>query len=239
MNLNTHTHERTHTCARAWAFYPREAMCMRTQTVVPNGKRAVNTNSQVVLLLIHNNKNITPLAYKIREEVNYLENICWTVFARVRACTGVPGNEDGKRRTPGNNLCYNPEDTFLRSMCKLRAFQPWESLWYETENSRYMKAFFFNIQSRLDSDFKITVKVTQVLSGHGKHLQYLLHFRLAESLSWPSGRTIQNWNHLIYNYPHFDNIMSILILTSLFKWAPAGQWVISRNQQQWNYLKTL
>jgi ribonuclease HI len=200
----------------------RAAVEWLTSVDVPMTQRraVISTDNQTCLFMLQNAKVRIKSVEVIRHLLTALRSAHWEVsFQWVRAHSGEMGNELADRLAKeASHDDTLPTEFAMMSIGSIKhinrcsALEKWEEQWAATTNGSHTRKFFRLVADRLKTPLRITFKMTQALTDHGKHLAYLHRFNLRQS---PDCDCVvggpQDWDHLLMECGKFEPARSRLI----------------------------
>lgn len=185
-----------------------------------NRSAVVYSDSAASLAMINSFKVRLSNVELLRKAVSALKDLGWRVsFRWIKAHNGVFGNELAdnlaKEASMDDSIPFRFTKvpiSHVEAVGNRIALQRWEAQWQCTENAAHTRRFFPHVVDRLKAPLKLTFKMTQVLSNHGKHAFYLHRFGLRETPDCDcliGG--VQDWDHLIFKCEKFEHVRSRLL----------------------------
>lgn len=198
----------------------------------------LRTDSQVSLYCISNRKNHSLCVEKIRRTLIDLQHRkIQVLFNKVKAHAGELGNERADTLAKEASEDCNVEvafscapTTFVDFHLKEESLHLWEQQWLESEKGAQTKEFFLTVQDRREADFKLSYKLTQVLSGHGRTKVYLHRFNiLPDPMCRCDFSSRQTWHHILFDCRLFERERAFFmrdVITKGFTWPPPKNIII-------------
>lgn len=175
---------------------------------------AIISDSKSSLQALGLRSNTHPLVHEIHKLLQVLNHtgILWR-FAWVRAHIGITGNEAADAEAKLATLSSDEPifDFFPLTTAKLMirqdTLEEWNEKYTEADTGSGTRLFLPTIfdAQQLSKNMSPCFETTQVLTGHGFHMQYLHRFKIADANTCPcNDLAVQTILHLIYNCSAFE-----------------------------------
>jgi ribonuclease HI len=160
---------------------------------------------------IQNRSNTHPLVHSIHQTLNRINDRIKVRFSWVKAHVGIQGNElaDSAAKTAAVQKRAQAYVQFPLSYAKHRIKQEtmdlWQTEYSESDTGSTTKSFFPSLKSiqQFRTHCEPSFEMTQILTGHGFHLQYLKRFKVQEREACPCGEAVQDVHHLLKSCPKY------------------------------------
>jgi ribonuclease HI len=173
----------------------------------------IHTDSNSSLEALKQRNPTTPIVHRIQELLLLLARNRKTVKIRwVKAHIGVVGNERAdelakESTTKDDNQIQTDifaPISFVKRILLTRFRSEWNRNWQISTKGRWTSKIFPTIEDRAKCKISISHEITQLLSNHGKHREYLARFKVSQSANcrfcaYPS----ESYEHLIFNCNKF------------------------------------
>jgi len=158
----------------------------------------------------------------------------------VKAHDEIYGNENAdrlaKEATENFDPTYSriPKSAIIKDNRK-ESIRKWQRRWEETTKGAITKEFFPSVESKLAVNFKLSPKVTTVMTGHENIRCYWHRLKIIGSPECPCKYGTQTVDHLIFQCKRLKNEGEILKNSEL----KAGNWPGSKSELTNKNLKQL
>ena len=176
----------------------------------------IYSDSLSALNAIADRSNPLPLVVSIHDSLSQLLPRLPVRFVWVKAHVGVTGNEaaDAAAKDAATQKYKKQYSAFPISYAKrsIRAKlrESWQREYSDAVQGSTTRLFFPTIDSIAlfrESISESSFQVTQVLTGHGFHAEYLTRFRIKADSRCPCDReSVQDITHLLITCPHFAGL---------------------------------
>ena len=171
----------------------------------------VFTDSQSSAAALSDRSNKHPLVTAIHHKLHQVSGILDVRFVWVRAHVGIVGNEAAD--VAAKEAACSPDApsysafplSFAKHIIRSDAADAWEQEYASASTGSTTRSFFPTIASikKFRSSVQPSFEWTQLLTGHGFHLQYLHRFKIASSETCPCGLDVQDVHHLLTSCPRY------------------------------------
>ncbi|XP_017480330.1 PREDICTED: uncharacterized protein LOC108369677 [Rhagoletis zephyria] len=167
----------------------------------------VFSDSKSCLEAIKNRGNDLPLISSIHNRLHHLRQHLVVEFFWIKAHVGIEGNEAAdnyakQASTLTVDATYSQFPlSYAKRELRLQTEAKWQKEYEEANTGKTTKIFFKSTsEAKIYADaFGISFELTQILTGHGYHKQYLKRFNITDQGCSPcDGETSQTLDHLLH-----------------------------------------
>lgn len=169
------------------------------------------SDSRAALAALRDRSNTHPLVTAIHKTVHaHVGRFC---FAWVKAHVGIPGNEAADTAAKDGTALHRRPDysafpiSFVKHKARSETRRIWRARYASATQGAHTRTILPDLRDieTLYKHTKISFYLTQMLTGHGYHKQYLKRFKIVDSDACPCDEaTAQTIEHLLKECPQFS-----------------------------------